>query len=179
MTPLVRKYLIFGVLTIVSLVADQWTKIWARAVLKPLIGSAERTKIVVQGFFDLQYSENTGVAFGMLQNMPGGAWILTAVAIGAFVLVLYYLHKTELSQTRMHAALGLVAGGAMGNLIDRILYKKVTDFILWHYRDAFRWPNFNIADAALVIGVGLMALDMFKAGAKPGTKLAAPPAERP
>jgi signal peptidase II len=62
----------------------------------------------------------------------------------------------------MHAALGLVGGGAIGNLIDRILYGRVTDFIVWHYK-GHEWPAFNIADAALVVGVGLMGLDMLLA----------------
>jgi signal peptidase II len=117
--------------------------------------------VVVDGFFNLRYSENTGVAFGMAQSLPGGRILLTLIALGAFVLVLYYLRKSEDHHLRMHAALGLVGGGAIGNLTDRILYGKVTDFIVWHYK-GHEWPAFNIADAALVVGVGLMALDMLK-----------------
>jgi signal peptidase II len=61
----------------------------------------------------------------------------------------------------MHVALGLVGGGAIGNLVDRIQYGRVTDFIVWYYR-SHEWPAFNIADAGLVVGVGLMVLDMLK-----------------
>ncbi|HEX7599914.1 MAG TPA: signal peptidase II, partial [Polyangia bacterium] len=71
----------------------------------------------------------------------------------------HYLRRTDLRQTRLHFALGLIGGGAVGNLIDRIAFGKVTDFIVWHYQ-AHEWPAFNVADAALVVGVCLMALDM-------------------
>ena len=98
-------------------------------------------------------------AFSMLQNLSGGRVVLTALAIGAFLLVLYYLRKTPLENTRLHIALGLVGGGAIGNLVDRVMYGKVTDFIVWKYHE-HEWPAFNIADAALCIGVGLMLLDM-------------------
>jgi signal peptidase II len=152
-----RKYVIFGVLGALSLILDQWTKVLAREKLR-----GHEMVVVVKGFFNLRYSENTGVAFGMFQTLPGGRFLLTLVAVVAFVLVLHYLRKTEAKHTRMHAALGLVGGGAIGNLIDRILYGRVTDFIVWHYK-GHEWPAFNIADAALVVGVALMGLDMLLA----------------
>jgi signal peptidase II len=154
-----RKYVIFGVLAAISIALDQWTKVLARASLRPL-GHAGR--VVIDGFFNLRYSENNGVAFGMFQTLPGGRFLLTLVALFAFGLVIHYLRKTEPAHTRMHAALGLVGGGAIGNLIDRIMFGKVTDFIVWHYK-GHEWPAFNIADAALVVGVGLMGLDMLLA----------------
>jgi signal peptidase II len=161
MTPERRKYVVFAVVAAVAVLLDQWTKILARASLKGL-GYAGRT--VIDGIFTLRYSENTGVAFGMLQKLPYNRIILTLIALAAFVLVLYYLHKTELDQRRFQVALGLVGGGAIGNLIDRIIYGGVTDFLVfdlgfWPFNP---WPAFNIADAALVIGVGLMAIDMVR-----------------
>jgi signal peptidase II len=157
-----RKYVIFGVLAAVTLFLDQWTKVLARNHL-PQLGHAG--KVIVDGFFKLRFSENTGVAFGMAQSLPGGRILLTLIALGAFVLVLYYLRKSDENHLRMHVALGLVGGGAIGNLADRIMFGRVTDFIVWHYR-GHEWPAFNIADAALVVGVALMALDMFKGGSK-------------
>jgi signal peptidase II len=156
-----RKYTLFVVFTAISLVLDQWTKVLARTHLKPL-GSA--SKVVVDGFFNLRYSENPGVAFGLLQQIPGGRLWLTLLAVLAFVLVIFYLRSTENGATRMHVALGLVGGGALGNVIDRMMYGRVTDFIVWHAKWGGRdheWPAFNIADAALCVGVGLMVLDMF------------------
>lgn len=153
-----RKYLVFSVFMALSLVLDQWTKALARTHLKSL--SPLNPKVVVDGFFNLRYSENPGVAFGMLQEVPGGRLWLTLLAVLAFVLVIFYLRSTESSATRMHVALGLVGGGALGNVLDRMMYGKVTDFIVWHYKH-HEWPAFNIADAALCVGVGLMILDMF------------------
>jgi signal peptidase II len=152
-----RKYVLFGLLGGLSLVLDQWTKVLAREKLR-----GHEVVTVVKGFFNLRYSENTGVAFGMFQTLPGGRILLTLVAVVAFVLVLHYLRKTDVGHTRMHAALGLVGGGAIGNLVDRIAYGRVTDFIVWHYH-GHEWPAFNVADAALVIGVALMGLDMLLA----------------
>ncbi|HEY2901610.1 MAG TPA: signal peptidase II [Polyangia bacterium] len=157
-----RKYLWFGIFAAISIGLDQWTKQLARTTLKPL--GPYRPKVVIDGFFNLRYSENPGVAFGMLQSMPGGRLLLTLMAVAAFALVLAYLRKIPGEATRLHIALGLVGGGAVGNLIDRALYGRVTDFIVWHVKQ-HEWPAFNIADAALVIGVGLMVLDMF--GNKP------------
>jgi signal peptidase II len=154
-----RKYVVFGVLGALVIALDQWTKILARHHL-PQLG--HRGRDVVANFFKLRFSENTGVAFGMLQSMPGGRILLTLVALGAFLLVLHYLRKTDPDHLRLHVALGLVGGGAVGNLIDRIMYGRVTDFIVWYYRD-HEWPAFNIADAALVVGVALMAIDMIGA----------------
>jgi signal peptidase II len=154
-----RKYVLFGVFAAISIIFDQWTKSLARSDLRPL--GPYNPKVVIDGFFKLRYSENPGVAFGMLQQMSGGRLVLTLMAIGAFALVLYYLRKTDAGASRLHVALGLVGGGAIGNLIDRVAYGRVTDFIVWHIKD-HEWPAFNIADAALCIGVGLMVLDMVK-----------------
>ena len=152
-----RKYLLFTIFALISFALDQWTKILARRHLRPL--GSRNAKVVIEGYFDLRYAENPGVAFSMLQDIPGGRVLLTLLAVGAFVLVLYYLRKTPIDNTRLHIALGLVGGGAIGNLVDRVIYGKVTDFIVWKV-GVHEWPAFNIADAALCIGVGLMLLDM-------------------
>ena len=154
-----RKYILFGVFAVVSIVLDQWTKVLARDVLRPL--GPYRPKVVIDGFFKLRYSENPGVAFGMLQSMSGGRIVLTLMAVAAFALVIFYLRKTDAGATRLQVALGLVGGGAIGNLIDRVTYGRVTDFIVWHVKD-HEWPAFNIADAALCIGVALMVIDMVR-----------------
>jgi len=176
MTPERRKYLLFGVIAALSIVLDQWTKVLARHHLKSL-GYAGRK--VIDGIFTLRYSENTGVAFGMLQSLSGGRVILTLIALGAFALVIYYLHKSGAEQRRFHVALGMVGGGAIGNLIDRIALGGVTDFLVfdlgfWPFNP---WPAFNVADAALVVGVGLMAIDLARPqrAADVGSPAASPP----
>jgi signal peptidase II len=151
------RNVVFATAAVVALVLDQWTKVLARTHLKPL--GPWGSKTVVENYFDLRYSENAGVAFGMFQQLPGGRIWLTLVALAALLLVGYYLLRSGPRQTRLHLALGLVGGGAVGNLVDRIAYGRVTDFIVWRV-GRHEWPAFNIADAALVVGVGLMALDM-------------------
>ena len=133
-----RKYVLFGIFAAVSIIFDQWTKILARSTLKPL--GPYNPKVVIEGFFKLRYSENPGVAFGMFQEMAGGRLVLTLMAVGAFALVIYYLRKTDAQATRLHVALGLVGGGAIGNLVDRVAYGRVTDFIVWHVKD-HEWPD--------------------------------------
>jgi signal peptidase II len=159
MTPERRKFLLFSIVALLTVVLDQWTKVAARASLRSL-GYSGHT--VIDRIFTLRYSENTGVAFGLLQALPGGRVWLTLVAMGALALVVFYLRKTDPAHKRLQVALGLVGGGAIGNLIDRILHGGVTDFLVfdlgfWPFNP---WPAFNIADAALVVGVGLLALDM-------------------
>jgi signal peptidase II len=158
-----RKYVVFGVLAALAVLLDQWTKVLARDALKGL-GFAGKA-VLGDRVFVLRYSENTGVAFGMLQELPGGRIILTLLALAALALVIHYLRRTDPSQLRLQVALGLIGGGAIGNLTDRIRFGSVTDFLVfdlgfWPFNP---WPAFNIADAALVIGVGLMAIDMFRA----------------
>lgn len=167
------KFVLFSALAAIVVLLDQWTKILARRDLRPLPWGA--SKVVVPGFFDLRYSENTGVAFGMFQRMENGRFVLTAIAVAAFALVVWYLHRSDNAHRRLHVALGLVGGGAIGNVIDRVMYGRVTDFIVWHYR-GFEWPAFNIADAALVVGVGLMAIDVVRPPKPSDSKAAAEPA---
>jgi signal peptidase II len=156
MNPTRRKYVLFTVFAVVSLLLDQWTKVMARDVLRPR--GPFNPKVIVQGYFDLRYAENPGVAFSMFQDLPGGRILLTLLAVIALVVVIAYLRKTPVEATRVHIALGLVGGGAVGNLIDRVMYGKVTDFIVWK-KGIHEWPAFNVADAALCVGVGLILLD--------------------
>jgi len=157
MTPDRRKYVVFGVLSALTIALDQWTKVLARHHLG--VGA----KAVFGHYVTFRLSENSGVAFGMLQKLPGGRVWLTLVALAAFALVLHYLRKTPATILRMHVALGLVGGGAIGNVIDRLVSGSVTDFLVvdlgfWPLNP---WPAFNVADAALVVGVLLMVLDVF------------------
>ncbi len=152
-----KRNVLFITAAVTSIVLDQWTKVLARTHLKPLGPWGHKT--VIANYFDLRFSENTGVAFGLGQTLPGGRVLLTLVALFALLLVGYYLIKSGPRQTRLHLALGLVGGGAIGNLIDRIAFGRVTDFIVWKV-GKHEWPAFNVADAALVVGVALMALDM-------------------
>ena len=148
-----HKYLIFAFVMAGVLAGDQVTKVWARKALLPI-----PQKTVIEGYFDLRYSENPGVAFGMFRHMPGGRYILVGVGVVALAFIAAYLRKPDAEKTSVAVALGLTAGGAVGNIFDRIAFGKVTDFIVWHYH-GHEWPAFNVADAALVAGV--LALLLF------------------
>ena len=86
---------------------------------------------------------------------------VSIVGIAAVVGMVFMLRKSRTDQKVLHWALALVAGGAVGNLIDRIYFGVVTDFILWRYQ-THEWPVFNVADIVLVVGVGLMFIDIQK-----------------
>jgi signal peptidase II len=152
-----RKDVVFSLCFALTLVLDQWTKALARQALEPR--GPLRPKVIVDGWFELRYGENPGAAFGTLQDLPMGRLLLALLALAAFVLVLVYLHNAQAAGTRLHVALGLLAGGALGNLVDRARYGHVTDFIVWRF-GRHQWPAFNLADAALCLGVGLVVLQM-------------------
>jgi len=153
-----RKYVVFGVLAVLMIALDQWTKGLVRSAIKPLGYAGKR---VFGDVVMLHYGENPGVAFGMLQGLPGRRYILATMAVLCFVLVFRYLWATPNDRLRQHVALGVIAGGA-GNLIDRIRFGSVTDFVVVNlgFWPCNPWPSFNVADAALVVGVGLMLIDM-------------------
>ncbi len=175
------KWTIFAVVSVLSLIADQVTKIWARGALK-LEGHGSGaggicvvpddimtghcrgvTKVVVDGFWDWRLSMNPGSAFGLFGGQSFARVMLSIVGIAAVGGMVWMLKKARSDQRVLHWALAFVAGGAVGNLIDRIYYGVVTDFVLWHYQ-THEWPVFNVADIVLVVGVGLMFIDIQKEG---------------
>jgi signal peptidase II len=122
-----RGYLPFSIALVVTVVADQATKIWARTRLR----TGRRT--VVEGFWDFLYHENTGSAFSLLRGRPYARTVLTVFGLAALAGVLWTLVRRPAARhTRSAVALGLIAGGAVGNLWDRVLRGSVTDFIFWH-----------------------------------------------
>lgn len=174
------KWTIFAIVGALSLIADQVTKIWARASLPvdavhrgggPCVIPDDivsrmcqgKATPVVGGFWDWRLSMNPGSAFGLFSGQTSARIFLSVVGIAAVIGMVWMLRKARTDQRILHWALALVAGGAVGNLIDRIYYGVVTDFILWHY-DTHEWPVFNVADVVLVIGVGLMLIDAQKEG---------------
>ncbi|MBK9163542.1 MAG: signal peptidase II [Acidobacteria bacterium] len=134
---------------------DQTTKAWAVSRLR--FGDDIS---VIPGFLNFAYAQNTGVAFSMFDDYGDpGRWGLSAVAIVAGVLVLFYFWRTPRSDDRVLGALALLLAGIIGNVTDRVRLGFVVDFIdvqfgSWHY------PTFNVADMAIVIGAGLLILDM-------------------
>jgi signal peptidase II len=146
---------LFLALTVVVL--DQWTK-WLVEVHLPR-GAAEP---VVPGFLNLVHVKNTGVAFGLFASDGGStSWTVTLLGLAALAAVGLYFRFTPPHDRLLLAALGAVAGGAVGNLLDRAMAGSVTDFVDV-YAGSYHWPAFNVADSAITLGIGLMVLDVFR-----------------
>jgi signal peptidase II len=145
------KYL---TVTALVLALDQLTKYWAAREL-----SDGREIDVIPGLFKFSYTENPGIAFGML-NDGDVKWLLVAISVAAITIVIFYLMRTPLSNRLLLWSLALLAAGISGNLVDRIRMGRVIDFILLYYRD-YQWPVFNVADTVITIGAALMAIDLF------------------
>lgn len=140
---------------------DQMSKAWAVRTLR--LG---QDKTIISGFLDFAYVENPGIAFGQLQD--GGAWgryALAALAAAAAVAVLTYFFRTPRSDDRTLGACALLLAGITGNLTDRVRLGYVIDFINVH-AGSYHWPTFNVADAAICVGAGLLALDLILEGRK-------------
>ncbi|HEV8312614.1 MAG TPA: signal peptidase II [Burkholderiaceae bacterium] len=138
---------------------DQLTK---RLILGEFQFGESRT---VTGFFNLVHAHNTGAAFSFLATGTGWQrWFFALLAAAASVFIVWLLRKHG-DQRVFAVALSLILGGALGNLIDRLLYGYVVDFLEFHWRflePLFyqgRFPAFNVADSAITLGAGLLILD--------------------
>ncbi len=153
----------FALLAALVFAADQWTKWWIESHV-PL----HTARDVIPGFFQLSHVRNTGIAFGMFASRDGSilAWIVVAIEVSAMILVASYYRRAPAGHRRILTALALIFGGALGNVFDRVVSGGVTDF-LGFYLGSFRWPDFNLADSAIVVGVGLVLLDSFLTPAPP------------
>jgi len=118
---------------------------------------------VIPGFFDIVRSENRGVAFGIFNDSPS-EWrgiLLVTLSLAAVLAVGFVLRKAQQMDRFSMWAFSLIMGGAAGNLFDRIVRGRVTDF-LELYAGAYHWPTFNVADSAIVIASGLLVIDLMR-----------------
>ncbi len=152
-----------AVTAVTVLVLDQITKYLALTRLPPA-----RPIGVIDGFFSLTLVMNPGLAFGLLSSTPTAwRWIVALLSIGALaVLAVVGLRMLSSGGWLSSLSLGLIFGGAIGNLIDRARFGAVVDFLDFYWRE-YHWPAFNVADSAISVGVTLLALKL----------LVAPPAD--
>ena len=142
--------------TLLLLIADQATKYWATVVLKPVFMIE-----VIPGFFRLTYATNRGVAFSLFADSEMEIrYILAGVSLLAAVMVSAYQWRTPVRKVGLNMAFSLMLAGIFGNLIDRIRLGEVVDFIDLHWAEVYTWPTFNVADAAICVGAGLLALQL-------------------
>jgi signal peptidase II len=141
-------------LSLVIVAADQFTKMQVSAAL------ALYQRVPVLPFLDLVRLHNSGAAFSFLADASGWQnWLFTGVAIAVSIGVAWWLTRLpRRGKTLLALGLALLLGGAIGNLIDRVIYGYVVDFILVHYRE-WSYPAFNVADSAITCGVALVLFD--------------------
>ena len=141
---------------IVAIAIDQASKIW----LLRVFDLPARAPVRLAPWLDLVLAWNRGISYSLLTaNTDAGRWLLIAGTVAATALLAYWLARARTRLTGL--ALGLLIGGALGNVADRILYGAVVDFVFFHV-GAFRWYIFNGADCAIVIGVGLLVLELIR-----------------
>jgi signal peptidase II len=134
---------------------DQSSKAWALRSLR-----FGEDKQIINGFLDLVYTENPGIAFGQLQEGGSfGRWFFVVLATAAAIAVLYYFLRTPRNDDRVLGACALLLAGILGNLTDRARLGFVIDFIVLHAGN-YHWPTFNVADASITLGAILLALDL-------------------
>ena len=154
-----RRYYFLIALGIIVL--DRATKLWVERAI-PLHESIR----IIPGFFSLTHVENRGAAFGIFNDSPA-PWkigMLVAFSLIALVVVSRLLWKNSHAASSTGVGLALILGGAIGNLWDRLAAGHVTDFLLF-YIGRYEWPSFNVADSSIVVGAGLLVLEILFAKA--------------
>jgi signal peptidase II len=112
----------------------------------------------VFSWFNLTLAHNTGAAFSFLSDASGWQrWFFTILALIVSAFIVAWMRRLKLDERWTAVGLALVLGGAIGNLIDRLLYGHVIDFIQWYY-DRWYWPTFNIADSAITVGAAILII---------------------
>ena len=143
-------------LSILVLVLDQLVKWW---VIQEF---ALYQQLSVLPFFSLTLAYNPGAAFSFLGDASGWQrWFLSGVAIVVSILLVGWLKQLRINENWQACSLSLILGGALGNLIDRMVSGQVTDFLLFYYKNWY-FPAFNLADTAITIGAAMLVLDMFR-----------------
>jgi signal peptidase II len=183
-----RKYGWLAGMALVVIVFDQWSKFamlgrlttafeggsspvhvfWGKAPEPGFDGYHFRPKdqiVLSDDFFRLRYAENPGAAFGLFRSIPEHLRVplFHVISLGAVVLIGFYYSKLTGARNERWAKWGLplVLGGAVGNYLDRLSRNFVIDFLEAHWFEKAYWPAFNVADAAIVMGVGLLFIDGF------------------
>lgn len=155
------KYGILVSMSLLIIAFDQWTKYlihtkfsWGESL--PLIDS----------FFNLTYVRNSGAAFGLLHKAPPAFRdpFFLIVPLIALAVIFYLFTRLTREQNWTATALSLIVGGAIGNLIDRVRFGYVIDFLDFHWKENYHYPAFNVADSCIVIGVGMMLIRSFFRG---------------
>jgi signal peptidase II len=153
-----KRNILFLAITILVVLLDQATKAWILTTLKLHEGFP-----LIDGFFNIVHVRNPGAAFGFLAGAPPlfRSIFFVAVTVAAIALILHYLRVNRIEEPYLVSALALILAGAVGNLIDRIRFGEVVDF-LDVYIGSHHWPAFNVADSAITVGAGVLMAALFR-----------------
>ena len=152
------KYIIFFVTLAAVVLLDQFLKAYIGATM-----NLHESIPVIDGYFNITYVKNPGAAFGFLANSAPEfrSLFLITVTVIAIVLILYFISKNTAKEIFLTFSLSLILGGAVGNLIDRIRFGEVTDYLDF-YISSYHWPAFNVADTAISLGALVLIVEIFR-----------------
>jgi len=145
---------------------DQWSKGLVTRTME-----VHQSKTIITDVFDLTYVRNTGAAFGLFASVDSSvkAILLNSIAVIVFLIVSAYALRSSHKSVRLQVGLALILGGAVGNLLDRVRFGYVVDFLDFSI-SGHHWPAFNVADSAICIGVALLFLDMLNSEDAPAER---------
>lgn len=154
-----QKLVIFGIITMAIVLADQASKSLILSSIKVDDGFS-----VIPGFFNIVHARNPGAAFGIFSDSFSGFRSLFFITVSVIALVTICVLVARSREVEWSLLMGYVCffGGALGNLIDRIRFGEVVDFLDFHIR-GFHWPAFNVADASLCVGIGFFFIHLLSA----------------
>lgn len=152
-----HRYLLLTIISLTTMILDQVVKLYIQQTML-----LHETIVVIPGFFHLTYIRNPGAAFGLLADQGNGfRFVFFGItSLVAVVLLGVLLYKAPQDQWLMPLAISLVLGGALGNLLDRIRFGEVVDFLDFFVKD-FHWPAFNVADSAITVGIAILLMHFF------------------
>ena len=154
----VFQYKLLLILAAAVLFLDQASKYWVSATLPYGAFFPPQSIEVIPGFFNIVHVGNTGAAWSLFSDYT---WALTLVGFAALILIFVFREALELRETRIQFSFGLIIGGIIGNLIDRVQLGHVVDFLDFHYKD-YHFPSFNVADSGITVGVAFYIFYSFK-----------------
>ena len=157
--PILSRKIVYFLLSIaITLPLDQLTKRWILARF-----DYGQMQVVIPDFFNLTHVRNPGGAFSLLANLPE-VWrqgFFLGTGLLAVLLLLAFFRRLDPDERLSAIAIGAVLGGAIGNLIDRLRYGEVIDFLDFRLIGGYVWPTFNLADCWIVVGVAILMLEIF------------------
>jgi signal peptidase II len=155
-----KKYIVLTATVAIVLFLDIMTKAYIASTML-----LHESFDVIRGFFSITYIRNPGAAFGFLAGAPPifRSIFFLSITVIVVALILYYISKSRVEETFGHFPMSLILAGALGNMIDRVRFGEVIDF-LDVYIGTHHWPAFNVADSAISVGVVLLAVSLLRQG---------------